>query len=154
MHDCLMYMYLDSSAQLNLSFFFCFLCNSFFFRDEKGRTEGIFPNEWLVSERIVVEFCRLTRSELSRLMQARKREIAVKLLLFAIQRTTKFEEDLEDSFSGRTLQGDKKVCYISFVKEREGKRAGRIRNHLLHKRPLSSVIALTKGLWGLYKVHF
>lgn len=43
------------------------------------------------------------RTELAKLMRARAREIEVKLLLFAIQRTTNFEGLLEKRFSGCTL---------------------------------------------------
>lgn len=43
------------------------------------------------------------RTELAKLMRARAREIEVKLLLFAIQRTTNFEGLLAKRFSGSTL---------------------------------------------------
>ena len=43
------------------------------------------------------------RIELAKLMRARAREIEVKLLLFAIQRTTNFEGLLAKRFSGCTL---------------------------------------------------
>lgn len=47
--------------------------------------------------------CVLIRTELAKLMRARAREIEVKLLLFAIQRTTNFEGLLAKRFSGSTL---------------------------------------------------
>ncbi len=48
-------------------------------------------------------FRLLIRIELAKLMRTRAREIEVKLLLFAIQRTTNFEGLLAKRFSGCTL---------------------------------------------------
>lgn len=45
----------------------------------------------------------LIRSELSRMMGRRTHEIDVKLLLFAIQRTTNFEALIAKRFTGATL---------------------------------------------------
>ncbi|CAE1299826.1 VPS53 [Acanthosepion pharaonis] len=64
----------------------------------------IFPIEWEVSERICIEFCEITRKELSKIMPKRVTEIDVKLLLFAIQRTTNFETLIAKRFTGVTLQ--------------------------------------------------
>lgn len=64
----------------------------------------MFPPGWEVSERITVEFCHVTRSELSKLMSKRKSEIDVKLLLYAIQRTSNFENLLFRRFTGVTLE--------------------------------------------------
>ena len=71
------------------------------FEDKLGQ---IFPEKWEVSERIAVEFCQITNQELSNLMQRRAKEIDVKLLLFAIQRTTNFENLLSKRLSGNTLK--------------------------------------------------
>ncbi|CAK8671956.1 unnamed protein product [Clavelina lepadiformis] len=71
------------------------------FEDKLGK---IFPERWEVSERIAVEFCQITNKELSNLMQRRAKEIDVKLLLFAIQRTTNFEQLLAKRLSGNTLK--------------------------------------------------
>ncbi|CAG0892895.1 unnamed protein product [Darwinula stevensoni] len=71
------------------------------FEDRFGR---VFPPDWEVSERIGVEFCEITRTQLSRSMQARQHEIEVKLLLYAIQKTVDFEVLLSRRFSGITLQ--------------------------------------------------
>ncbi|XP_071493403.1 vacuolar protein sorting-associated protein 53 homolog [Diadema antillarum] len=65
---------------------------------------ALFPRDWEVSERICVEFCNVTRTELGKTMQKRASEIDVKLLLFAIQRTTNFETIIAKRFSGVTLQ--------------------------------------------------
>lgn len=65
----------------------------------------IFPLDWEISERIAVQFCNVTREDLSKLMQKRRLEIDVKLLLYAIQRTTNFENLLAKRFSGVTLEG-------------------------------------------------
>ncbi|XP_063986761.1 vacuolar protein sorting-associated protein 53 homolog isoform X2 [Diachasmimorpha longicaudata] len=65
----------------------------------------IFPVDWEISERIAVQFCNVTREDLSKLMQKRRSEIDVKLLLYAIQKTTNFESLLALRFSGVTLEG-------------------------------------------------
>ncbi|XP_066520130.1 vacuolar protein sorting-associated protein 53 homolog isoform X1 [Hoplias malabaricus] len=70
------------------------------YEEKYGR---MFPEEWCMTERIAVEFCHITRTELAKLMRNRAREIEVKLLLFAIQRTTNFEGLLAKRFSGSTL---------------------------------------------------
>ncbi|XP_078102422.1 vacuolar protein sorting-associated protein 53 homolog isoform X1 [Sander vitreus] len=63
----------------------------------------MFPEEWCMTERIAVEFCHITRVELAKVMRTRAKEIEVKLLLFAIQRTTNFEGLLAKRFTGCTL---------------------------------------------------
>ncbi|KAK0180845.1 hypothetical protein PV327_003183 [Microctonus hyperodae] len=63
----------------------------------------IFPPDWEVSERIAVQFCNVTRENLSQLMQKRRGEIDVKLLLYTIQRTMNFENLLAKRFTGITL---------------------------------------------------
>lgn len=64
----------------------------------------IFPADWETSERIAVDFCHVTREDLTKLMQKRRVEIDVKLLLYAIQKTTIFESLLAQKFSGVTLE--------------------------------------------------
>ncbi|XP_041349182.1 vacuolar protein sorting-associated protein 53 homolog [Gigantopelta aegis] len=64
----------------------------------------LFPPSWEVSERICIEFCQVTRKELSHIMARRAVEIDVKLLLFAIQRTTNFETLIAKRFTGVTLK--------------------------------------------------
>ncbi|XP_043858525.1 LOW QUALITY PROTEIN: vacuolar protein sorting-associated protein 53 homolog [Dromiciops gliroides] len=70
------------------------------YEEKYGR---MFPPEWYMTERIAVEFCHVTRVELAKIMRTRAKEIEVKLLLFAIQRTTNFEGLLAKRFSGCTL---------------------------------------------------
>ncbi|XP_075417359.1 vacuolar protein sorting-associated protein 53 homolog [Tenrec ecaudatus] len=70
------------------------------YEEKYGR---MFPREWSMTERIAVEFCHVTRTELAKTMRTRAKEIEVKLLLFAIQRTTNFEGFLAKRFSGCTL---------------------------------------------------
>nr|XP_016786594.1 vacuolar protein sorting-associated protein 53 homolog isoform X2 [Pan troglodytes]XP_054525923.1 vacuolar protein sorting-associated protein 53 homolog isoform X2 [Pan troglodytes] len=70
------------------------------YEEKYGR---MFPREWCMAERIAVEFCHVTRAELAKIMRTRAKEIEVKLLLFAIQRTTNFEGFLAKRFSGCTL---------------------------------------------------
>uniref|UniRef100_A0AAQ4QZC1 Vps53 N-terminal domain-containing protein n=1 Tax=Gasterosteus aculeatus aculeatus TaxID=481459 RepID=A0AAQ4QZC1_GASAC len=74
------------------------------YEEKYGR---MFPEEWCMTERIAVEFCHITRVELAKVMRTRAKEIEVKLLLFAIQRTTNFEGLLAKRFTGCTLT-DKK----------------------------------------------
>ncbi|XP_007935623.1 vacuolar protein sorting-associated protein 53 homolog [Orycteropus afer afer] len=70
------------------------------YEEKYGR---MFPREWYMTERIAVEFCHVTKTELAKIMRTRAKEIEVKLLLFAIQRTTNFEGFLAKRFSGCTL---------------------------------------------------
>jgi len=67
----------------------------------------MFPPSWEISERICVEFCEITRKELAKIMSKRTSEIEVKLLLFAITRTTAFETLCAKRFTGSTLMPDK-----------------------------------------------
>uniref|UniRef100_A0A1B0DEF8 Vacuolar protein sorting-associated protein 53 homolog n=1 Tax=Phlebotomus papatasi TaxID=29031 RepID=A0A1B0DEF8_PHLPP len=71
------------------------------FEDKFGK---IFPVDWEVSERITVQFCHTTHEQLSKLMTRRRMEIDVKLLLYAIGKTTAFEALLAKRFTGITLQ--------------------------------------------------
>ncbi|KAH1011665.1 hypothetical protein HUJ04_000987 [Dendroctonus ponderosae] len=70
----------------------------------EDRLGNMFPQNWEVSERIAVQFCHKTREELSKIMVKRKSEIDVKLLLYAIQKTSAFESLLFKRFSGVTLK--------------------------------------------------
>lgn len=69
----------------------------------EDRLGNMFPQNWEVSERIAVQFCHDTREELSKIMAKRKIEIDVKLLLYAIQKTSAFENLLSRRFTGVTL---------------------------------------------------
>lgn len=71
--------------------------------DYEEKYSRMFPVDWCMTERIAVEFCHITRNDLSKIMRTRAKEIEVKLLLFAIQRTTNFEGLLAKRFSGCTL---------------------------------------------------
>ncbi|XP_059617853.1 vacuolar protein sorting-associated protein 53 homolog [Phlebotomus argentipes] len=71
------------------------------FEDKFGK---IFPLDWEVSERITVQFCHTTHEQLSKLMARRRVEMDVKLLLYAIGKTTAFEALLAKRFTGVTLQ--------------------------------------------------
>ena len=51
----------------------------------------MFPSDWEMSERIAVEFCKITRKDLERAMFKRQREIDTKLLLHGVQKTANFE---------------------------------------------------------------
>ena len=52
----------------------------------------------------MTKFFFVNRSELSKLMSKRKSELDVKLLLYAIQRTSNFENLLARRFTGVTLE--------------------------------------------------
>ncbi|XP_067931939.1 vacuolar protein sorting-associated protein 53 homolog [Watersipora subatra] len=71
------------------------------FEEKHGK---LFPESWEVSERICVQFCNITRAELSKVMSRRLVDIDVKLLLFAIQRTTAFEQLISKRYTGVTLK--------------------------------------------------
>ncbi|CAL8361469.1 unnamed protein product [Merluccius merluccius] len=71
--------------------------------DYEEKYGHMFPEEWCMTERIAVEFCHNTKVELAKVMRTRAKEIEVKLLLFAIQRTTNFEGLLAKRFTGCTL---------------------------------------------------
>lgn len=70
----------------------------------EDRLGNMFPTNWEVSERITVQFCNGTREALGKIMSKRKHEIDVKLLLYAIQKTSNFENLLSRRFTGVTLQ--------------------------------------------------
>ncbi|CAL7944693.1 unnamed protein product [Xylocopa violacea] len=72
--------------------------------DFESKFSTIFPQDWEISERIAVQFCNVTREDLTKLMHKRRSEIDVKLLLYAIQRTSNFESLLAKRFSGITLE--------------------------------------------------
>lgn len=72
--------------------------------DFESKFGTIFPLDWEISERIAVQFCNVTREDLTKLMHKRRPEMDVKLLLYAIQRTTNFENLLAKRFSGITLE--------------------------------------------------
>ncbi|XP_031839053.1 vacuolar protein sorting 53 [Nomia melanderi] len=72
--------------------------------DFESKFGTIFPQDWEISERIAVQFCHVTRENLTKLMHKRRSEIDVKLLLNAIQRTSNFESLLAKRFSGITLE--------------------------------------------------
>lgn len=71
--------------------------------DFENRLGKVFPVDWEVSERITIQFCLLTRDDLASLMQKRRTEIDVKLLLFAISKTQQFELLLAKRFNGQIL---------------------------------------------------
>uniref|UniRef100_A0A8D2L4C2 Vps53 N-terminal domain-containing protein n=1 Tax=Varanus komodoensis TaxID=61221 RepID=A0A8D2L4C2_VARKO len=83
--------------------------------DYEEKYGHMFPQEWCMTERIAVDFCHITRTELAKIMRTRAREIEVKLLLFAIQRTTNFEGLLAKRFSGCTLSDTTESIFFSML---------------------------------------
>ena len=67
--------------------------------DFEQKFTHIFPPHWMVGKSMCTEFCKITRDELTKVMKNRQNEIEVKLLLFAIQRTTNFEELMSKKFA-------------------------------------------------------
>eukprot|EP00045_Choanoeca_perplexa_P013840 m.158760 g.158760 ORF g.158760 m.158760 type:complete len:855 (+) comp16474_c0_seq1:115-2679(+) len=58
----------------------------------------LFPQAWRVPEKLALRFCEMTQSQLKKLINERREEIDVKLLLFAVQKTTQFELWLASKF--------------------------------------------------------
>ena len=71
----------------------------------EDRLGHVFPQNWNVSERMAVQFCELTSRMVADLLSQRSAELDVKLLLYAIQRTTVFEEQLSKRYTGVTING-------------------------------------------------
>ena len=69
------------------------------------RLGHVFPANWEMSERLAVAFCKLTGKMISKVLEQRSHELDVKLLLFAIQRSRMFEDQLSKRYSGSTITG-------------------------------------------------
>ncbi|XP_030753580.1 vacuolar protein sorting-associated protein 53 homolog [Sitophilus oryzae] len=99
------------------------------FEEKLGR---MFPENWEVSERIAVQFCHHTREELSKIMAKRKNEIDVKLLLYAIQKTSAFENLLFKRFTGATVNEGLNTNHLDEHKKKTEKHNnGAVNNELL-----------------------
>nr|CDS29172.1 vacuolar protein sorting associated protein 53 [Hymenolepis microstoma] len=83
--------------------------------ERKIRT--LFPQDWLVLERLIVEFCRTTRKDLEVVMQRRKAEITHNLLVFAMQRTIAFESSLSKIATGATLMEEQRKAEVPLKKK-------------------------------------
>ncbi|KAM3956234.1 LOW QUALITY PROTEIN: vacuolar protein sorting 53 [Aphomia sociella] len=84
----------------------------------------LFPPAWRLSERVAHRFCKITREELSSMMAARRAELDVKLLLYAIQKTYNFELLLHKRFTGTDLEAnnlesaaDKQIVFDADAKD-------------------------------------
>uniref|UniRef100_A0A8C5H8D2 Vacuolar protein sorting-associated protein 53 homolog n=1 Tax=Gouania willdenowi TaxID=441366 RepID=A0A8C5H8D2_GOUWI len=106
------------------------------YEEKYGR---MFPEEWCMTERIAVEFCHISRVELAKVMRTRAREIEVKLLLFAIQRTTNFEGLLAKRFTGGTLTDKRPESPLEptnpFLEDDPGEDVGNEKEEDLPKKP-------------------
>ncbi|XP_054281350.1 vacuolar protein sorting-associated protein 53 homolog [Macrosteles quadrilineatus] len=80
---------------------------------------AMFPPHWEVSERITIKFCLITRAELTKIMSKRAKEIDVKLLLYAIQRTSSLEQLLAVRFTGNTLLEDNPTTQSSKTEDQK-----------------------------------
>eukprot|EP00041_Stephanoeca_diplocostata_P000373 m.14441 g.14441 ORF g.14441 m.14441 type:complete len:903 (-) comp10450_c0_seq1:269-2977(-) len=67
----------------------------------KENCTGIFPSEWHLSEVITERFLEITKDDLVKLIEARRSDLDVKLLLFAMQKSTQFEQWLVLKFPSR-----------------------------------------------------
>ncbi|VDP89429.1 unnamed protein product [Echinostoma caproni] len=67
------------------------------------KLQVLFPAEWHVSEQLVMEFCRMTKTDLEIVMKRRQAELTHNLLIFGLQRTLAFEASLNKIYSGSTL---------------------------------------------------
>lgn len=63
----------------------------------------LFPPPWQMSERMAVEFCRLTKASLTSIMTNNPNEVKLDPFMFAITKTTAFEGLLAKRFSGETI---------------------------------------------------
>uniref|UniRef100_A0A8D3B8R2 Vacuolar protein sorting-associated protein 53 homolog n=1 Tax=Scophthalmus maximus TaxID=52904 RepID=A0A8D3B8R2_SCOMX len=107
------------------------------YEEKYGR---MFPEEWCMTERIAVEFCHITKVELAKVMRTRAKEIEVKLLLFAIQRTTNFEGLLAKRFTGCTLTDQKRKesplhSTNPFLEDEPGEDVGTEKDENLPRKP-------------------
>eukprot|EP00730_Choanoeca_flexa_P002597 TRINITY_DN11107_c0_g1_i5.p1 TRINITY_DN11107_c0_g1~~TRINITY_DN11107_c0_g1_i5.p1 ORF type:complete len:881 (+),score=282.96 TRINITY_DN11107_c0_g1_i5:79-2643(+) len=66
----------------------------------------LFPQAWQVPQRLALKFCQQTQAQLGKLIKERRDEIDVKLLLFAVQKTTQFELWLASKFKSSTVEED------------------------------------------------
>ena len=60
----------------------------------------IFPAAWGLQPELCQQFCRITRAQLSQVLDSAKEKADVGTLLSALERTLEFEEDLEERFGG------------------------------------------------------
>ncbi|XP_063370656.1 vacuolar protein sorting-associated protein 53 homolog [Cydia amplana] len=77
------------------------------FEDGAG---NVFPRPWRLSERIATHFCEVTKTQLTALLAARRSELDVKLLLYAIQKTYAFELLLHKRFQDDGADNDLQVA--------------------------------------------
>ncbi|THD20766.1 Vacuolar protein sorting-associated protein 53 [Fasciola hepatica] len=67
------------------------------------KLQVLFPAEWHVSERLVMEFCRITKTDLEVVMKRRQAEMTHNLLIFGLQRTLAFEASLNKIYENFNL---------------------------------------------------
>ncbi|KAA0197568.1 Vacuolar protein sorting-associated protein 53 protein [Fasciolopsis buskii] len=67
------------------------------------KLQVLFPTEWHVSEQLLVEFCRITKTDLEVVMKRRQAEMTHNLLIFGLQRTLAFETSLNKMYTNSFL---------------------------------------------------
>lgn len=65
----------------------------------------LFPHSWRVPYLLCIQFCKVTRSQLSDILDGMKEKPDVGTLLQALQRTLEFEEELAERFGGAPALG-------------------------------------------------
>lgn len=66
----------------------------------------LFPPPWQMSERMAIEFCRITKESLHRMMTNYPNEVKLDSLIFAMTKTTAFENLLAKRFIGDNVNRD------------------------------------------------
>ncbi|CAH8650734.1 unnamed protein product [Heterobilharzia americana] len=65
---------------------------------------SVFPSSWLVTEKFLLEFCHITRTDLETVMKRRQSELTHNLIIFALQRTLSFESSLNKAYVTDALE--------------------------------------------------
>lgn len=71
------------------------------FEDKYGY---LFPPPWEMSERMAVEFCKMTKAGLTHVMNSHPNDVRLDSLVFAMTKTKQFEELLSKRFTGDTVE--------------------------------------------------
>lgn len=66
----------------------------------------IFPESWRMPMHVALRFCDMTQEDLHAMVQSRREELDVKLLLFAIQKTVQFEQRLSSKFKDDLIEDE------------------------------------------------
>jgi len=70
----------------------------------------VFPVAWGMNQKLCMEFCTVTRAQLSEVLQEGHGSLDVAMLLQALQRTLEFEQEMQERY-GASLHGDEDDDY-------------------------------------------